>query len=252
MRIPEKISDEDRQEFLKNYLDGWNLENYLWFLNPIFNVNFPDTGEYSDMDTDDEQLIRKSVFKILCFKVFQYFWIILIDDMEFSDNDSLEMFDFLFELRNVFLVFTVGRRRKPTADKIRIMGSSFVKRYRLEPLEPNQLKRLTCQNLKVVGFSRELERYFPLVLFMIYNLFCPPRFIYTKSNGNPGWIKIFLRTLTESAKLEICTVTKEKALISHLTFADKDNLDDRSNSVAILNGKISEDDFITDLTVESK
>lgn len=235
MRIPNDLSREDRQEFLINYLDGWHMDHYLWFLNSIFNVNFPDTGDFSSLNPVDQRLIRKSVFKILSFKVFEHFWIVLIDDMEFADNKSIGMFDFLFELRNVFIIFTIGRRRKPSEDKIRLIRSSYVKRYRLEQIEPVYLKVLACQCLNVVGFSRELEK-----------------FLYTKSNGNPGWIKTFLTTLTESGKLEIRKMSEARALTLHLSYADKDNLDEESNDIAILNDKISEDDFITDLTVESK
>jgi adenylate cyclase 10 len=128
-------------------------------MNPIFNVEYEYSESILSLDAIELKSLRKIIFKIFCLKFFENFWIIFLDDLEFADNDSMELFDVLFELCNAFFVITIGKRRK-TNKNIRIFNNNRVKWHKLEPIGLSFQKAIACQFLKVAGISLELERYF--------------------------------------------------------------------------------------------
>lgn len=184
-------------------LRGFNVDNYLSFLNPLLKTNFELTAVADVMNEEETRAARKSVFNILLTQSLQEFWVILIDDVEFLNQESFELFECIFNSNATFTVMTQGHQRKLSPEQNSILRSSQVLRCHLAPIDLMHQTELACQCLNVSALSSELEQY-----------------IFNKSFGNPGWIETFTKFLIQSQKLEIVQEGDPKYLVATI----KDNL----------------------------
>ena len=211
MNLSPKMSSIKLETKLYEMLSNNGIDEYLGVLNPIFNVNFRISKTLKAMNNDQLKETKKIVFKILCEIAFKDFWVVLMDDLEYSDQESFELFEYLFESNIAFFVLTLGKRRKLSIEQKRVLNNLHVCIYRLEPISIMYQKALACQCLSVSGLPLDLER-----------------FLHLKSNGNPGWIKTCLLSMVQSDKLEVKEIPLEKALEIGMIFTENQFMERQS------------------------
>ncbi|KAI4504143.1 hypothetical protein M0802_000614 [Mischocyttarus mexicanus] len=184
---------KDREEKLIYLLGNIRHPEYLCALNQVFNVSFPMTKQYRSFVELEKQQILEQLLIILTKKCFPKLWVIIIDDVEYADKESLNFFN-IFINTNVFL-FIISVGRKVDAE-YRLAHTLLERAYvmELQGIDKWYHIGIVCQVLNVIGISPELEK-----------------LIQNRSLGNPGWIESFLMTLMQSGNLAIITVTRKEA-----------------------------------------
>lgn len=87
-----------------------------------------------------------------------------IDDCEFIDNQSWEVFNVLFETRKLFIVATISREKLNKSPVSRqVLSDTRVKMLELQPIPRLYLGALACQILDVYAISPELEKYWVVI-----------------------------------------------------------------------------------------
>lgn len=197
---------EDLNRKLVRALTNFPIDDHKDALAVLFNL--PQKSQ--------EKTLKSKFLSDLCEFIFKGFWVILLDDLEFADPESYKLFQILMEMKNIFCVFTLGKRKRITEKQANCLRHYLVYRSELQPIEISYHKTIACQFLKVSGISLELER-----------------LLHLKSNGNPGWMISCLTTLRQSNKITIHEMTVQDAITSGVAFVDRNFLFDSEGAVKV-------------------
>ncbi|CAK9811293.1 Adenylate cyclase type 10 [Anthophora quadrimaculata] len=188
-------SRKEREDKLLLRLGKVKHTYFLCVLNQPFNVRFPINQRYNSLNSiDKHKILRKFLLKLMKGS-FEELWVIIIDDAEYSDQESLQIFDVLLKKDLVFFVLSVGRK----------LGTEYHtyfnhlergKIYELTGIDKWFHAGLACQILNVNGLPAELEK-----------------LIQERSFGNPGWIESYLVSLLQIGSIEIINISKREANI---------------------------------------
>ncbi|XP_043251737.1 adenylate cyclase type 10-like [Colletes gigas] len=184
---------KEREDKLLLHLRKVRQTQLLCVLNQPFNVRFTITHRYNALtDIAKWKVLRKFLLKLMK-SCFETLWVVIIDDAECSDQESLELFDVLTKKDLVFFVLSIGRKCNP---RTQIYTTLL---YRGKVIELIGIDKwyhagLACQILNVNGLPAELEK-----------------LIQEKSFGNPGWIESYLVSLLQAGDLEIKIISKKEA-----------------------------------------
>ncbi|XP_035733005.1 adenylate cyclase type 10-like [Vespa mandarinia] len=193
LKFSSTSTSKDREDKLMRLLNNILYPEYLCVLNKVFNVRFPLTEEYTTVKELEKHRILEKLLIYLTKKCFQKLWIIIIDDIEYADEESLNFFDILINTNMFLFVISVGRK----VDAEYKLANTLLKRalvIELQGIDKWYHVGIVCQILNVFGISTELEK-----------------FIQERSLGNPGWIESYLVSLMQSNNLEIINVTRKEA-----------------------------------------
>ncbi|KYN26915.1 Adenylate cyclase type 10, partial [Trachymyrmex cornetzi] len=180
----------EREEILMSRLGPIRKPEFLCALNQPFNVHFMMNSQYTALSRKQKHnVLRKFLLKLMknCFKEL---WVIIIDDTQHSDNDSMKLFRTMIEQNTVFFILSFGRMFNSDYE----IYSDISERARIIELgciDKWYHAALACQFLDASGISPELER-----------------LIQEKSFGNPGWIESYLLSLTQSGSLVTMHISK--------------------------------------------
>ncbi|KAK1122953.1 hypothetical protein K0M31_008591 [Melipona bicolor] len=186
---------KEREDKLLLRLGKLKHPYFLCIFNQPFNVHFSITQHYNVLtDAEKQKLLRKFLLKLMK-NCFQELWVVIIDDAEYCDPESLGIFDVFTKKDMIFFVLSIGR--KLSTD----FPVYFNLLHRGKVIELIGIDRwyhagLVCQILNVKGLPAELEKR-----------------IQEKSLGNPGWIESYLVSLLQIGHLEIINITKKEARI---------------------------------------
>lgn len=129
---------KEREDKLLVRLGKVRQSYYLCALNQPFSVRFAISQRYNSLaDTEKEKVLRKFLLKLIksCFTAL---WVMIVDDTEYSDPESLQLFDVLTKRDFVYFVLSVGRK----------LGTEF-------QMTSSLLKRAKVSNYSIVkGFRR--------------------------------------------------------------------------------------------------
>ena len=195
-----------KEVIIRKKLEGFNLDEYLSIFNPMFDIKFDVSEAVEMMNEDNLCKVRKKMLKILCTQAFGEFLVVLINDVEYLDDLSLELAESLFACDAIFLFLVMGSQKKLTSEQKKIFHSSQIVQYRLEPIDMMYQNQLACQFLDVDALSLNLEQ-------------CLNR----NSKGNPGWIETFTVSLLQSKKLVIKRMSVLKAFRNGMTLNNLPN-----------------------------
>ncbi|XP_018341276.1 PREDICTED: adenylate cyclase type 10-like, partial [Trachymyrmex septentrionalis] len=180
----------DREEILMSRLSGIDNPEFLCALNQPFNVHFMMDSHYTELSSKQKHnVLLKFLFKLMriCFKEL---WVIIIDDTQHSDNDSMTLFRTMIKQNTVFFILSFGRMFNGEYE----IYPDILERARIIELgciDKWYHAGLACQFLDANGIPPELER-----------------LIQEKSFGNPGWIESYLLSLTQSGSLVTVHISK--------------------------------------------
>lgn len=83
---------------------------------------------------------------------------LIIDDLEFMDDESLELFEILWKMPQVITVLALGYRRRLATPFKRLFDNPHVCQLKLTPIDTLLHKAVTCQFLNVNAIPLDLER----------------------------------------------------------------------------------------------
>ncbi|KAG5334640.1 ADCYA cyclase, partial [Acromyrmex charruanus] len=180
----------EREEILMSRLGNIHDPKFLCALNQPFNVDFMMHSDYIELSKKQKHnVLRKLLLKLMrnCFKEL---WVIIIDDTQHSDYDSMELFLTIIKQNTIFFVLSFGRIFNSDyeiypdiSERARIIELGCIDKW--------YHAALACQFLDVNGIPPELEK-----------------LIQEKSLGNPGWIESYLLSLMQSGSLVIVHISK--------------------------------------------
>jgi adenylate cyclase 10 len=190
------FGSENYEDLITKKLSKFKVEKLLFVLNEIFDTKFeqPTTRV---MSLEKQRALQQLLVTVL-FKQLSHFWIVLIDDADFIDSESMHFLNAIIESQTVYFILTIGKQHK----KWTLRQKNFyrdVTPHCLRPIDKTFHKDIACQSIKVSAIPIEFER-----------------FLQTKSNGNAGWIETCTKTLIYSGKLKIKTLTIMEAIIEGL------------------------------------
>ncbi|KAL6429124.1 hypothetical protein ACFW04_008123 [Cataglyphis niger] len=182
-------SPREREDRLMSELGQIRESEFLCVLNQPFNVHFAMSQHYTALSVQQKRkMLKKFLLKLLksCFKEL---WVMIIDDIQYGDNESMLLFRTLTR-RNIFFVLSIGHKFGEEYE----MHPGILKKAQI--IELSQIDKwyhaaLACQFLQVYGIPPELEK-----------------LIQEKSFGNPGWIESYLVSLTQSGSILIVYIRK--------------------------------------------
>ncbi|XP_044006022.1 adenylate cyclase type 10-like [Aphidius gifuensis] len=185
-------TSKNREEKLNYYLKDSYNEKFFCALNPVFNVNFNNDPEYTQLSKNIKYKIKKQLIVLLMRKCFKDLWIIIVDNIDNSDKESLILIDAIVQQDHVYFVLSCGK--KCIFDNHN--HSNIIKKSKL--IELVGLDKwfhagLICQILNVTAIPAELEKV-----------------IQEKSMGNPGWIESYLISLIQIGGIVLKQVMKNK------------------------------------------
>ncbi|XP_057329018.1 adenylate cyclase type 10-like isoform X2 [Microplitis mediator] len=183
-----EMTKEDREKIIYRNLKSISEKQYFYLLNEIFNVNFEFNSRYSTLSDDDKKQRVDEYISKLVLECFKELWVILIDDAEYIDKESLTLIPTIVDQERIFLVFGLNDDEK----KLFGILEKKSKVINLQGLDKWYHAGLVCQFLRVVAIPPELEKV-----------------IQEKSMGNPGWIENYLVSLMQVGGIEIKRVSRE-------------------------------------------
>ncbi|KAM0731371.1 Adenylate cyclase type 10 [Formica fusca] len=186
-------SPREREDRLMLELGRIREPEFLCALNQPFNVHFAMSPRYTALSVQEKRkMLRKLLLKLLR-SCFRELWVMIIDDIQYGDNESMLLFRTMTRRNMVFFVLSIGHR---FGGEYEVHPGIF---ERAQIIELSHIDKwyhaaLACQILHVYGIPPELEK-----------------LIQEKSFGNPGWIESYLVSLTQSGSLLIVYVRKTLA-----------------------------------------
>lgn len=205
LKLPSDASAEEIQKRIEEKFRGIVVDDFLSVLNPIFMTNFEVSEIFHFINDEDVDTIRHKIFKILSRLASDDFLIVLIDDLEYLDEESFNLLSFVFETGSIFIIATLGEQRKLNVERKKILKSSHVAHHRLDEIESSHISTLACRSLNVSTLSPDVEKY-----------------LQKNSNGNPGWIETCTKSLVQSQKVEIKSVEGDECCLQRCSRPSSD------------------------------
>jgi len=101
---------KEREDKLISQLSHIKETKFLCALNQPFNVNFPINEDYQKLSKKKKQdVLQELLFKLMkdCFKKV---WVVIIDDLEYSDSDSMQLFKVITQVHMIFFILGIGHK----------------------------------------------------------------------------------------------------------------------------------------------
>ncbi|XP_029155514.1 adenylate cyclase type 10-like [Nylanderia fulva] len=184
-------TSREREDRLTSQLGPVREPDFLCSLNQLFNVHFTISPRYKELSVEQKRKVLNKFLLKLLRRCFKELWVMIIDDAQYGDNESMLLFRTLTKRNMIFFVLTIGHKlsgeyevHPAILERARIIELSHIDKW--------YHAALACQILHVYGIPPELEK------------LSDPR----KSFGNPGWIESYLVSLTQSGSLLTVYVRK--------------------------------------------
>ncbi|XP_036143704.1 adenylate cyclase type 10 [Monomorium pharaonis] len=177
----------EREEILMSHLSNVKPE-LLCALNQLFNVKFKMSPHYTRLSKKQKRKLLRMFLLQLMKSCFKELWVVIIDNIQYSDDDSMKLFHTMSKQNTIFFVLSLGCRLTGEYEIHPVLKEARI--IKLDPIDKWYHAALACQILDIYGISPELER-----------------LIQEKSFGNPGWIESYLLSLTQSGSLVILHIS---------------------------------------------
>ncbi|KAJ3648251.1 hypothetical protein Zmor_020069 [Zophobas morio] len=169
---------EKEQQLLKR-LRQIQVPDLLCTLNAVFGVRFKNSSLFLSLAQSTRTVTLMKMIKQLAYACFVRQYVLAIDNFDYIDKESWQIFNAFFDIKNIFIVGTLCYKKIDSDYCEKVLSEDpRVKTIILDPIEKWYLGALACQILDVYAISPELENV-----------------IQIRSNGNPGWIESFLISL---------------------------------------------------------
>jgi len=100
----------EREEILMSQLGRVRKPKFLCALNQPFNVHFTMCPHYTALSRKQKRkVLRKFLFKLMR-NCFREPWVVIIDDAQYGDDDSMKLFPTMIKQNTVLFVLSLGRK----------------------------------------------------------------------------------------------------------------------------------------------
>lgn len=205
--IHPKDSVAKKESILREALKQMEVPQLLCSLNDIFNVEFELSMVFLGLSDNKKTEVRVALFKHLLSRQANRFWIIIVDNIEYTDDASWNFIPYIFESSLMFFITTLGSRRKLTPTAAQVLNHPRVLLVKMPQIDNWYHAALACQILDVSAIPLELEK-----------------IIQSHSSGNPGWIESFLLSLIQSGGLHIRTIRQKEVISQGLVIPAEDQM----------------------------
>lgn len=106
----DKSTVKERTNKLLYHLGNSKETEYLCVLNEPFNVDFKISSQYRALKRREKHRVLRRLLVRLMYSCFHNIWIILIDDIEYADGESISLLKTLVKLDLVLFVIGVGQK----------------------------------------------------------------------------------------------------------------------------------------------
>lgn len=189
---------ENFEEIVNQKLSHLKIDEYFFVLNEIFNTSYEQVEEFKELPRDLVINLQQLLITTM-FKQSDCFWIVMIDDADFIDSNSLNFLKAITSSQTIFFILTIGKQQKrwTLQQKKFYKDDTLLHCLNLRPIDKTFQKDIACQSINVSAMPVEFER-----------------FLHKNSNGCPGWIETCTKTLLYSGKLKIKSVTVKESILS--------------------------------------
>lgn len=102
-------SPREREDRLMSELGQIREPEFLCVLNQPFNVHFAMSQHYTDLSVQQKRKMLKKFLLKLLKRCLKELWVMIIDDIQYGDNESMLLFPTMTR-RNIFFVLSIGHR----------------------------------------------------------------------------------------------------------------------------------------------
>jgi len=101
---------KDREDKLISQLEHLEETEFLCALNQPFNVDFPMSENYQELSKKEKQKVLQELLLKLMKDCFEKLWVVIIDDIEYSDRDSMQILKIMIQLDMIFFILSIGHK----------------------------------------------------------------------------------------------------------------------------------------------
>lgn len=204
--LNQKDSVSRREAVLRGALKHLDIPQLLCSLNEVFNVQFELSELFLNLPDVRKNEVRGSLFQQLL-KQNTKFWVVIVDNLEYTDNESWVLLPYVFESDFIFYAATLGNRRKLSEVGAQVLNHPRVLTVKMPRIDNWYHAALACQILDVSAIPLELEK-----------------IIQNHSEGNPGWIESFMLSLIQSGGLHIRTIRQREVISQGLVIPPEEQM----------------------------
>ena len=106
----DKSTVKERTDKLLHHLGNSKETEYFCVLNEPFNVDFKVSSQYRALRKREKHAKLRRLLVRLMYTCFHTLWIILIDDIEYADGESISLLNILVKLDLVLFVISLGHK----------------------------------------------------------------------------------------------------------------------------------------------
>lgn len=103
-------SPREREERLMSELGQIREPEFLCALNQPFNVHFAMSQRYTALSVQEKRKMLKKFLLKLLKSCFRELWVMIIDDIQYGDNESMLLFPTMTRRNMIFFVLSIGHR----------------------------------------------------------------------------------------------------------------------------------------------
>lgn len=100
----------EREEILMSCLHNIHEPEFLCALNHPFNVDFMMSPRYTALSRKQKHKVLLKFLRKLMKKCFRELWVVIIDDIQYGDNDSMQLFHTITKQNTILFVLSLGRK----------------------------------------------------------------------------------------------------------------------------------------------
>ncbi|XP_014207878.1 adenylate cyclase type 10-like [Copidosoma floridanum] len=189
--IRDASAHEERQNQIYSRFPDTD-RSHLCALNRAFNVTFRETDEFLAYEPRKRNDLLKKLLKTLTRRCFEAAWLVMVDDAELADEESLALLPTVVKHSGALFVLAYGNKlSRSYALPEKIVDMARV--VDIQGIDKWYHAALACQILNVVAIPVELEKV-----------------IQERSWGNPGWIESYLVSLIQLQGVAIESLTRRE------------------------------------------
>lgn len=125
----------DREEILMSRLkyERECKPEFFCVFNQLFNVHFMINPLYTALSRKEKRkVLRKFLFKLMT-NCFRKLWVVIIDNAQYSDKESMKLFRAITKRKTVFFILSFGRKFNGEYE----IYSAILERARVRALKQN-------------------------------------------------------------------------------------------------------------------
>lgn len=103
-------SSREREDRLISQLGQVREPDFLCSLNQLFNVHFAMSARYKALSVEQKRKVLSKFLLKLLKRCFRELWVVIIDDAQYADNESMLLFRTMTKRNMIFFILSIGHK----------------------------------------------------------------------------------------------------------------------------------------------